>query len=70
MSGEINGFYGLLLKEYSFRIAIICLNHKENSGIKHVYTKIERINKFHITINELIYFLRSSFKTVNLFEEL
>ena len=47
MSGDENGFQAFFLKEKKYRITIICLNHRENTGIKHIYTKISKLNYFH-----------------------
>jgi uncharacterized protein YegL len=64
MAGDNNGFAAYFLKEKKFGISLICLNHRENTGIKHLYIKIPKILNFHVQINELIVFLRSSYKIV------
>ena len=38
MSGGLNGLKAHFERESKYRISLICLNHKENTGIKDIYT--------------------------------
>ncbi len=45
------------------------MNHKENTGLRHIYKDVSKLKEFHGLVNETIVFMKSSFKIVRLFKE-
>ena len=43
MAGSKIGVAAYFIDEFSYRNHIICINHKENTGFKHVYTNIPKL---------------------------
>jgi hypothetical protein len=68
MSGHRIGFKHYFTSEFSYRMHTICLNHRENTALKHVYSEVKCIKNFHSFSCDLIVFMRSSYKLIKSLE--
>jgi hypothetical protein len=47
---------------------MICLSHRENTGLKNLMKNVKKIYDVHQLIHQLNLFLKSSYKTIKIFE--
>lgn len=65
MSGnKLNGFAA---KKIKYGMHITCLNHLENTALKHLFDDIDLIKEFYELVNDLMVFINGSNKRKLLF---